>query len=71
MFQNGDRANALPYIKRSADRGEPRAQFVYGSVLFNGDIIGKDWPKAYGYMTRSSSSGFAQGFIGARPRWIR
>ena len=28
MFQNGDRQRALPYIEKSANRGDPRAQYV-------------------------------------------
>jgi uncharacterized protein len=59
LFQNGDRQSALPYIKASAERGEPRAQYVYGTALFNGDMVGKDWVSAYAMMTRASASGLA------------
>lgn len=57
MFQNGDRANAMPYIRRSADRGDARAQYVLGTAHFNGDLAEKDWPRAYAYMVRASSAG--------------
>jgi uncharacterized protein len=57
MFQNGDRQNALPYIERSATRGEPRAQYVLGTSLFNGDFGKKDWVRAYALMTRASAAG--------------
>jgi uncharacterized protein len=57
MFQNGDRQNALPVIERSANRGEPRAQYVLGTALFNGDFGKKDWVKAYALMTRASAAG--------------
>jgi uncharacterized protein len=57
LFQNGDRQRALPLIERSANRGEPRAQYVYGTALFNGDLISKDWPRAYALMTRASAAG--------------
>jgi uncharacterized protein len=59
LFQNGDRQKALPFIKASAERGEPRAQYVYGTALFNGDLVTKDWPQAYALMTRASASGLA------------
>ncbi|MFM9853267.1 MAG: SPOR domain-containing protein [Sphingomonadaceae bacterium] len=59
LFQNGDRQRSLPYIKASAERGEPRAQYVYGTALFNGDLVAKDWPLAYALMTRASASGLA------------
>jgi uncharacterized protein len=59
MFQNGDRQRAMPYILKSAERGEPRAQYVYGTALFNGDMVKKDWPRAYALMTRASAAGIA------------
>jgi cell division septation protein DedD len=57
LFQNGDRQKALPYIQKSAGRGEPRAQYIIATALFNGDLIEKDWPRAYALMTRASASG--------------
>jgi uncharacterized protein len=59
MFQNGDRQKAMPVIERSAGRGDPRAQYVLGTALFNGDMIKKDWIRAYALMTRASASGLA------------
>jgi cell division septation protein DedD len=60
MFQQGDRAGAMPYLQRASMRGEPRAQYIVGTALFNGDLIGKDWVRAYALMTRASTSGLAQ-----------
>lgn len=60
MFQQGDRANALPYLQRAAGRGEPRAQYIIGTALFNGDLMAKDWVRAYAMMTRASASGLPQ-----------
>lgn len=60
MFQQGDRAGAMPYLQRAATRGEPRAQYIVGTALFNGDLIGKDWVRAYALMTRASASGLSQ-----------
>lgn len=60
MFQQGERASALPYLQRAADRGEPRAQYIVGTALFNGDLAAKDWVRAYALMTRASASGLAQ-----------
>lgn len=59
MFQNGDRQKALPWIQKSAERGEPRAQYLLGTALFNGDMLTKDWVRAYALMTRASASGLA------------
>ena len=60
LFQNGDRAKAMPYIEKSANRGEPRAQYVLATALFNGDLAKKDWVRAYALMTRASASGLSQ-----------
>ena len=57
LFQNGDRTNAMPYIEESAARGEPRAQYVLGTALFNGDNRKEDWVRAYALMTRASAAG--------------
>ena len=60
MFQQGDRAGALPYLQRAAERGEPRAQYIVGTALFNGDLTAKNWVRAYALMTQASQSGLAQ-----------
>lgn len=57
LFQNGNRAGAMPYIKASAERGEPRAQYVLATAMFNGDGVPKDWVRGYALMTRASASG--------------
>ena len=60
LFQDGDRANAMPWIQKAADAGDPRAQYVYGTALFNGDLAPRDWPKAYALMTRAAAAGLPQ-----------
>lgn len=60
LFQDGDRKNALPWIVKASDSGDPRAQYVYGTALFNGDLAPKDWPKAYALMTRAAAAGLPQ-----------
>lgn len=60
LFQQGDRANAMPYLERAATRGEPRAQYLVGTALFNGDLLTKDWVRAYALMTRAAGSGLPQ-----------
>ncbi len=59
LFQNGDRQKAMPVIEKSAMRGEPRAQYILGTAMFNGDGVKKDWPRAYALMTRASAAGIA------------
>jgi TPR repeat protein len=50
---------ALPYLQASSDRGDPRAQYLLATELFNGVHIEKDWVRAYALMTRASSAGMA------------
>jgi uncharacterized protein len=59
MHYRGKVTEALPYLQSSADRGEPRSQYLLATELFNGNIAGKDWVRAYAYMTRASSAGLA------------
>lgn len=60
MFQQGDRANAMPYLQRSSSRGDARAQYIVGTALFNGDLAAKDWVRGYALMTRAAASGLPQ-----------
>ncbi|QJB68369.1 SPOR domain-containing protein [Parasphingorhabdus halotolerans] len=60
LFQSNRRSEALPYLQESANRGEPRAQYVLGTGHFNGDFVEKDWVRAYALMTRASSQGLPQ-----------
>ena len=57
LFQNGRRSEGLPYIQRAAEAGDPRAQYVYGTALFNGDLVERDWPRAYALMRRAAEQG--------------
>lgn len=61
LFQNGKRAEAVPWLERSVARGEPRAQLVLGTMLFNGDNVKRDYVRAYALLTRSSAAGLPQG----------
>ncbi|MEO9469330.1 SPOR domain-containing protein [Parasphingorhabdus sp.] len=60
LFQAQRRSEALPYLQTSANRGEPRAQYVLGTGHFNGDFVEKDWIKAYALMNRASAQGLPQ-----------
>jgi cell division septation protein DedD len=59
LFQNGDRTGALTWLRKAADRGDPRAQYVLGTAMFNGDFTTKDWPRAYAYMSRAAAQGLS------------
>lgn len=59
LHYQGKIPESLPYLKTSADRGDPRAQYLLATELFNGAHIEKDWVRAYALMTRASSAGMA------------
>jgi cell division septation protein DedD len=59
LFQTGKRAEAMPYIRKSAARGDPRGQYILGTAYFNGEFVGKDWPRAYALMSHAAASGLA------------
>lgn len=60
LFQRGERAKALPYVRAAADRGEPRAQYLLGVAHFNGDNVQKDWVRAYALTSLAQQSGVDQ-----------
>ena len=57
LFQNGRRQEAMPFIQRAAERGDPRAQYVYGTALFNGDVVARDWPRAFAFVSTAAAQG--------------
>lgn len=60
LFQRGERVSALPYIRAAADRGDPRAQYLLGVAHFNGDLVPKDWVRAYALTTLAQQQGLPQ-----------
>ena len=60
LFQDGRREQALPYIRAAADRGDPRSQYLLGIAYFNGDLVSKDWIRAYALMTNANRQGLPQ-----------
>lgn len=60
LFQRGERARALPFIQAAAGRGDPRAQYLLGIAHFNGDIVTKDWVRAYALVSLAQQAGLDQ-----------
>jgi cell division septation protein DedD len=59
LFDNGNRAAALTWLKRAADRGEARAMLITGTAFFNGDGMERDQVRGYAYVSRSAAQGLA------------
>lgn len=60
LFQDGRREEAMPYVTAAAERGDPRAQYLLGIAHFNGDLVPKDWVRAYALLTLSRAAGLPQ-----------
>lgn len=60
LFQNNHTRDAIPHLEKSVVRGEPRAQYILGTMLFNGVDIKKDWPRAYALTSRAAAAGLPQ-----------
>lgn len=60
LFQRGEQVRALPYIQAAASRGDPRAAYLLGIGHFNGDIVAKDWVRAYALATLAQQGGLEQ-----------
>ena len=57
MFQSGDQAGGLRWLKSAALKGEPRALLVYGTALFNGDGVTQDPVMGYALVSRAAAQG--------------
>jgi hypothetical protein len=57
LFENGDQAAGLKWLRQAAEKGEPRAQLVYGTALYNGDGVLQDRMLGYAFVSRAASQG--------------
>jgi cell division septation protein DedD len=60
LFDDGKFDVALPWLEKSVARGEPRAQLVLGTMLYNGDGVARDLVRAYALIVRSTASPITQ-----------
>ena len=59
LFENGDRAGGIRWLRKAAEKGEPRSLLVYGTALFNGDGVKQDPILGYAYVSRAAAQGLA------------
>lgn len=60
LFQRGERARALPYLRAAADRGDPRAQYLLGLAHYNADLVPLDLVRAYALVSLAQQQGLEQ-----------
>ncbi len=60
LFTNGKQKEAMPWLEKSAARGEPRAQYIVGTAAFNGDFLPRDPVRGYALMQRANEAGLEQ-----------
>lgn len=60
LFQVGEKAESIKWLRTAADRGEPRAQYVLGIAAFNGDGLPRSQSLGYAYLLRAQASGLPQ-----------
>ena len=60
LFQNGNQLSGLRWLRAASDKGEPRAELLYGTALFNGDgLVRRDPEAAYALVARAAQQGLA------------
>ena len=57
LFDSGERAIAMNWLRKAARIGEPRALLVVGTALFNGDGVKQDPVLGYAYVSRAAAQG--------------
>ena len=60
LYQSGERKTAIYWIRKAAERDNPRAQYVLAIAHFNGDGVARDWPRAHALMSRAAAAGIAE-----------
>jgi cell division protein FtsN len=58
LFQTGEQKRSIPWLRMAADADDAQAEYVLGTALFNGDVAGEDWVRAYALMSRAAAQGF-------------
>lgn len=57
LQENGARKEAIPWLEKSATRGDHEAQYLLALALFKGEDVARDWVQAYGMMKASATAG--------------
>lgn len=60
LFQRGAEADAMPYLRRAARRGDAAARYFLALAHFNGEVAERDYPLAYALASLADVGGLPQ-----------
>lgn len=55
-----DQEKAVSWWQEAATNGDARSQYMLGVLFFNGDVVGRDWTRAYAWMSLAASAGLPE-----------
>lgn len=55
-----DQEKAVSWWQEAATNGDARSQYMLGVLFFNGDVVDRDWTRAYAWMGLAASSGLPE-----------
>jgi len=59
LYQDGRRSAAVPWLERSADRGDHVSELIFGTMLFEGDVVTPDRRRAYALVSLAHQGGLS------------
>lgn len=65
MFKEGNRTDALRWLKAAAEKNEPRGLLLYGTALFNGDGVPVERAQGFAMVSRAAAAGLKEA-VGTR-----
>lgn len=60
LYAGGEQAQAMPLLVQAAEAGDARSRYVVGLAHFNGDLLPRDWPRAYALVMLAAEAGLGQ-----------
>ncbi|MEM9879698.1 MAG: SPOR domain-containing protein [Pseudomonadota bacterium] len=55
-----DQEKAVSWWQEAATNGDARSQYMLGVLFFNGDVVSRDWTRAYAWMSLAAGAGLPE-----------
>lgn len=55
-----DQEKAVSWWQEAATNGDARSQYMLGVLFFNGEVVDRDWTRAYAWMNLAASAGLPE-----------